>query len=185
MSAANDDIHRAIHEAVALSPYDASWPLTFRSEATRLAVITSELLAIEHIGSTAVPGMVAKPVIDLLAAVPSMTVADVLVDRLCAAGGGYTTSAEFNASLGDRRWIMRHANGHRTHHLHLVLPGSTHWIDRIHFRDLLRSDTGLAADYIALKHRLAIEFHDDREAYTHAKATFIAAALAKGPLPAA
>ena len=172
----DDDIRRAIHQSVALSAYDASWPAMFGREAARLTELAPQLIAIEHIGSTAVPGMLAKPVIDLIAAVASIAIADRVVERLCD-GGDYLTSAEFNASLGHRRWLMRQANGHRTHHLHLVLPGSRDWIDRIRFRDLLHRDTRLAADYIALKQRLAAEFREDRETYTEAKSTFIRAAL--------
>jgi len=84
-------------------------------------------LQIEHVGSTAVPGLPAKPVVDLMATVDSMALADRLIPRLLE--NGYVTSAEFNATLGDRRWLMRHADGHRTHHLHLVLPDSSAWRD--------------------------------------------------------
>jgi len=166
---------QAIHESVRLVPYSDRWPADFRAERNRLIAMAPELLAVEHIGSTAVPGLAAKPIIDMIAAVPSMEVADRVVERL--SGGGYITSVEFNCSLGDRRWLMRHAGGHRTHHLHLVLVNSRHWTQCISFRDALRRDSRLAACYADLKQRLALQFGADRDAYGNAKAEFIASAL--------
>jgi GrpB-like predicted nucleotidyltransferase (UPF0157 family) len=165
---------RAIHEPVAIVPYDPAWPSRFEAERARLSALFPSLY-IEHIGSTAVPGLPAKPVIDCMAAVPSMAVADQLVDLLCA--NGYTTSASYNQSLGDRRWLMRHSEGRRTHHLHLVLPDSVHLTECLRFRDALRSDAELARRYAELKYSLARDFGTDREAYTAAKTTFVAAAL--------
>jgi GrpB-like predicted nucleotidyltransferase (UPF0157 family) len=107
--------------------------------------------------------------------VPSMEVADRLVEQLC--NNGYTTSAEFNSSLGDRRWLMRHADGRRTHHLHLVLEGSAHLANAIRFRDALRGNGRLGREYAELKYRLAREFGNDRGAYTAAKTEFIASVL--------
>ncbi|MBA3272279.1 MAG: GrpB family protein, partial [Chthoniobacterales bacterium] len=89
---------QAVNEPVSLAPYDPAWPRQFDVERARLAELAPEFLAIEHIGSTAIPGLAAKPIIDIIAAVPSMEVADVLVERLCA--NGYITSADFNRSLG-------------------------------------------------------------------------------------
>lgn len=171
---AGDSLTRAINEPVAIVPYDPIWPSRFEAERARLAALHPGL-RLEHVGSTAVPGMPAKPIIDCVAAVPSMAVADQLVDLLCA--NGYTASASYNQSLGDRRWLMRHAGGRRTHHLHLVLPGSVHLAEYLRFRDALRSDGELARRYAELKHSLARDFATDREAYTAAKTTFVAAAL--------
>jgi GrpB-like predicted nucleotidyltransferase (UPF0157 family) len=120
--------------------------------------------------------MPAKPIIDILAGVNSMAEADALVEPVCKAG--YTTSAEFNATLGDRRWFMRWANGHRTHHLHVVVRGGPVWLDRLRFRDALRSQPTLAANYAALKSDLAARHTADREAYTDAKAEFVRSVLA-------
>jgi GrpB-like predicted nucleotidyltransferase (UPF0157 family) len=166
---------QAINESVRVAPYDDEWPAQFCAERNRLIPIAPELLAVEHVGSTAVPGLAAKPIIDMMAAVPSMEVADRVVERLCSSG--YITSAEFNRSLGDRRWLMRHAGGHRTHHLHLVLASSRHWMECIRFRDALRRDSRLAARYADLKQRLAVQFGSDRDGYGNAKAEFITSAL--------
>ncbi len=171
----DDSLRRAIHEGIRIVPYDPGWPLRFESERERLAA-ASPLLELEHIGSTAVPGMSAKPIIDCMATVTSIWSADEWVERLCE--NGYTTSATYNRSLGDRRWLMRHAAGRRTHHLHLVLAGSSHLADAIRFRDLLRADGRLAAAYADLKFGLAETFAADREAYTAAKTAVVADALA-------
>lgn len=173
---AGDSLEQAILERVQLVPYDLQWPVRFEQEKRRLRGLCPELEEIEHIGSTAVPGLAAKPVIDLLAAVASMAVADALIPRLCE--NGYVTSAEFNATLRDRRWLMRHAEGRRTHHLHLVLPGSDAWHSTLQFRDLLRSKPALAEAYVRLKQSLVEQMGADREAYTAAKGEFVRRAIA-------
>jgi GrpB-like predicted nucleotidyltransferase (UPF0157 family) len=161
---------------VRLHPYDPEWPPAFAAECHRLlSLLPDAFVAIEHFGSTAVPGLMAKPIIDLLAGVRSMAVAEALTQPLIAAR--YTTSSEFNDSLTDRKWFMRWADGHRTHHLHVVVHGSAAWQERIGFRDALRADPSLAARYAALKQKLAVEFAADREAYTNAKAEFVRASL--------
>jgi GrpB-like predicted nucleotidyltransferase (UPF0157 family) len=166
---------QAINEPVRIEPYDPTWPTRFAAEQARLHALAPELLAIEHIGSTAIPGLAAKPIIDIIAAVPTLAIADQLVTRLCT--HGYITYPEFNRTLADRRWLMRHAAGRRTHHLHLVLPASPHWTQCIQFRDALRSNNKLRDQYAALKQKLAIEHTTDRDAYGNAKAAFILAAV--------
>lgn len=171
-----ESLTAAIHERVRLHPYDERWPIVFGFERDRLiGLLPDAFVAIEHFGSTAVPGMVAKPIVDLLAGVRSMAAADAVTRQLLDAS--YTTSAEFNATLLDRRWFMRATGGHRTHHLHVVVHGGAAWQERLAFRDALRADPPLAARYGALKQALAIEFETDREAYTAAKAEFVRTAL--------
>jgi len=166
----------AIHENVKLHPYDPSWPSKFATERQRLtSLLAGVSLEIEHIGSTAVPAMPAKPVIDLLAGVESMARAKSFAERICTSG--YTTSAEFNETLVDRMWFMRWADGHRTHHLHVVVQDSNVWREHLAFRDALRSNPPFAARYAALKYQLAARHATDREAYTNAKAEFIHSAL--------
>lgn len=174
---AAESLERAIHERVMLVPYDPSWPIRFAAERERLLNLFPERLHdVEHIGSTAVPGLPAKPIIDIMAGVASLAIADELIAPLLESG--YVTSAEFNAALTDRRWLMRHANGHRTHHLHLVVHGGRLWRERLAFRDALRGDPALAERYALLKAELAARHPDDREAYTGAKGDFIRRALA-------
>ena len=115
--------------------------------------------------------MPAKPIIDILAGVESMAVAKSLAMPLCSSG--YTTSAEFNQTLSDRQWFMRWADGHRTHHLHVVVHDSQTSHERLRFGDALLASTELAAQYTLLKRRPAEEHATDREAYTHAKTEFV------------
>lgn len=164
----------AIHEAVRLQAYDPSWPAAYAAERERLLrVLPGVFLDLQHIGSTAVPNLAAKPIVDIMAGVASMAVAESVAAVLCACG--YTTSAEFNASLSDRKWFMRWADGHRTHHLHVVVHESQAWHERLRFRDALRADPALAARYAELKARCAEQHANDREAYTDAKAGFVRA----------
>lgn len=167
----------AIREPVRLAPYDPAWPAAFEAERERLrALFAPELRAIEHVGSTAIPGMPAKPIVDLLAGVESMAVADGLFERVLL--HGYTTSRAFNEMLADRRWFMRLLHGRRTHHLHLVVLGSPTWREHLLFRDRLRSNAVLAESYARLKLELAERFMHDREAYTDAKSEFVSSVLA-------
>lgn len=174
----SESLNEAINEEVSLHDYDASWPDKFVAERDRLlALFPLNIIDIEHIGSTAVPGLLAKPVIDILAGVESMTVARALTEPLLEAG--YSTSAEFNAKLTDRQWFMRWADGRRTHHLHVVVHLGKEWTDRLRFRDALRASPMLAARYAALKAGLLLKHANDREAYTSGKSGFIRLTLSQ------
>ena len=171
-----ESLQRAIHEDVALHPYDPQGPARFQAERDRLlALFPTQLLDVQHFGSTAIPGMPAKPIIDLLGGVASMAVADALMVPLLQSH--YTTSAEFNTTLTDRRWLMRWADGRRTHHLHLVVMGNAEWLRRLRFRDALRVDPSLAERYAQLKSELVAKHRADREAYTQAKTEFVLSVL--------
>lgn len=177
MREAAGSLDRAIREEVGLAPYAEAWPAMFITERDRLAqLFPQQMLDIEHFGSTAIPGMPAKPIIDILAGVESMAVADTLFGPILASG--YTTSREFNAMLPDRRWFMRFADGKRTHHLHVVVLGGGQWEERLRFRDILRSHAGLAQQYAKLKSELASRHRNDREAYTNAKSEFVSSVVA-------
>jgi GrpB-like predicted nucleotidyltransferase (UPF0157 family) len=175
-----DDTHAslqaAIHEPVVLRPYAPAWPRAFDDERARLLAALPGLIDVQHIGSTAVPGLVAKPIIDLLAGVASMAVARTLIEPVLQLG--YTTSRAFNDTLADRLWFMRAAGGRRTHHLHVVVHGSPTWHQHIAFCDALRRQPALAARYAALKAELAARHRDDRDAYTGAKDDFVREVLA-------
>jgi len=138
---------------VELVAYDPAWPALYETERERLAPLF-EALEIHHIGSTAVPGLLAKPIVDIVA----------LVDDLYARA--------FNATLSHRRFLCYPTASHRTHHLHLV-DDRPELERRLYFRDRLRADPALAAEYVALKRALAARYPEDREAYTEAKAPFI------------
>jgi GrpB-like predicted nucleotidyltransferase (UPF0157 family) len=128
---------------------------------------------IHHIGSTAVPEMPAKPVIDLMALVDDV---DAPIQALVGEGG-YDYPEAFNATLEHRRWLCRPSAPYRTHHLHLV-DEAAELARHLRFRDLLRASAPLRAEYAALKRGLAERFRDDRDGYTEAKSPFIERALA-------
>ncbi|WP_090504213.1 GrpB family protein [Pseudomonas borbori] len=166
----------AINENVELHSYDSSWPQVFEAERERLMSLFQDVfIDIQHIGSTAIPGLISKPIIDIIAGVESISIAEQLALPLCESG--YNTSAEFNESLSDRKWFMRWASGHRTHHLHLVVHGSTIWHERLKFRNTLRSNSEYATKYAELKTKIATMHSTDREAYTNAKEEFVLSIL--------
>ncbi len=167
-----ESLRQAIREQVRIVSYDPKWPQKYEVERARLLALFPEaFLALEHVGSTAVPGMAAKPIVDMIGGVRSLEEADALLPALCQ--NGYSTSAEFNATLIGQRWLMRHAGGHRTHHLHLIVHEAPEWRRKITFRDALRSNPDVARRYQELKANLAEAIGSDREAYTSAKTQFV------------
>jgi GrpB-like predicted nucleotidyltransferase (UPF0157 family) len=114
-----------------------------------------------------VPGLEAKPVIDVLAGVESLEASRACFDPLAKLGYLY---APYRAEM---HWFCKPHPSRRTHHLHLVPTGSRRFRDELAFRDALRASPETAAEYATLKHGLARRFADDREAYTDAKSDFI------------
>lgn len=160
-------------DEITIEPASPHWPALFESEkAQLLGALGSRFIAIEHCGSTAVRGLDAKPIIDLLGGVRSMAEADALLKPLCELG--WDTSPAFNATLADRRFLLRWPQGIRTHHLHLVIHGGGAWERYLAFRDRLRADPEMAGEYQKLKYELANQHTGDREAYTQGKTKFIA-----------
>lgn len=171
-------MNEAVNEDIKICPYDAAWPVCFEKEKERLlGIFSRSLLGIEHIGSTAVPGLDAKPIIDMMAAVRSMEVADSLLQPLREFG--YATPPDCNANLAERRWLLRQRGGHRTHHLHLVKANSEGWLRTIAFRDILRKHPNEAEAYRALKVELARESATDRSRYIRGKTEFVEGLLKK------
>lgn len=163
-------------DEIRIAPANAIWPELFEVEkAHLLAALGSHFIAIEHFGSTAIPNLDAKPIIDMLGGVRSLAEADALLEPLCQLG--WDTSPEFNATLSDRRFLLRWPGGIRTHHLHLVVYGGEQWQQRLKFRDRLCANPALTQQYQKLKYQLAVEHRDDREAYTDAKSEFVAGVL--------
>ena len=155
---------------IEIAPYDPSWPIRFREEAdlVRRALATWLAGTIEHIGSTAVPGLAAKPVIDIMAGVRTLEESRPAIAAATERGYCYLP---YQAEL--EHWFCKPSLAFRTHHLHLVPVGTPQWLRPIAFRDYLRAHPIVAVEYEALKRRLAQEHHLDREAYTQAKGPFI------------
>ncbi len=167
-----DDVH--------LVDYDVRWPARYAIEAARvLAALPGGLvLATEHFGSTAIPGMVAKPVIDILIAVRSLpqarTVAVPVMEAL-------NYAFWMDNPRRDRLFFVKGlppAAPHRTHHVHMTELDGDMW-HRLLFRDYLRSNPDEAARYAALKRDLAARHAADREAYTAAKAAYVDEVMTK------
>jgi GrpB-like predicted nucleotidyltransferase (UPF0157 family) len=155
---------------VEIVPYDSSWPVRFEEERGVLRqALTAWLVGpIEHIGSTAIFGLGAKPVIDIMAAVETLEASRPAI--LAATELGYCY-APYRADV--EHWFCKPSPAHRTHHLHLIPLGSPQWVRPIAFRNYLRAHASVAAEYETLKRRLAMEHRLDREAYTQAKRPFI------------
>ncbi len=164
-------------DQIIVTPYDAAWPARFRIESQLIHIALADLApTIEHIGSTAVPGLAAKPIIDMLVGVRSLNEFERHYDRLGIYG--YEYIPEYERVLPDRRFFKRVVRGVRTHHVHVVETDGVYWKRYLKFRDSLRADTWLAARYAELKRRLAERFRFDRDAYTNGKTGFVEAALA-------
>ncbi len=159
---------------VILEEYDASWPLKFEQEKDHLLAIAKQWQhgSIEHIGSTAVPGMVAKPVIDVMFGVKSLKESKPAINVLVEYGYEYWP---YKAEV--MHWFCKPSDAFRTHHLHLIPFESPLWKERIKFRDLLCSNEKLANQYANLKRELAASYKEDREMYTEKKWPFIHQAL--------
>ena len=155
---------------IEIVPYDARWSRLFAEERAALLEILAPWLAgpIEHIGSTAVIGLAAKPVIDIMAGVTSLEASRAAIGAVAPLGYLY---APYRTEV--MHWLCKPDPEVRTHHLHLVPFASALWGERLAFRDRLRADRALALEYEALKRRLAAEHALDREAYTEGKAAFV------------
>jgi len=130
------------------------------------------VLDVQHIGSTAVPGLAAKPVIDVLIGVSSLDDVAACIPILVARGWEFPE--DFNRGLVGRRFFLRR-NGEdvRTHHAHFVVHRGPLWNEYVEFRDKLRARDDLRDRYERLKRGLAAQFHDQRERYTASKTDFV------------
>jgi XTP/dITP diphosphohydrolase len=164
-------------EAITIAPYDTAWPEKAKQEHLQLQAQLSAfpIKNFEHIGSTAVPGLPSKPIIDLIAEIASFDDIEALAQQLRPLGWHYVPP-ELDARPY-RRFFIRVKNDARVVHLHLLLPGNTHSTDQIAFRDRLKASDALRDEYAAIKLSAATRFRDDREAYTRSKTEFIASML--------
>ncbi|HEX8689419.1 MAG TPA: GrpB family protein, partial [Solirubrobacterales bacterium] len=158
-----------IDEPVRIVAYDPSWPERFERERAALESAIGEWVVggIHHVGSTAVPGLDAKSVIDILVGVESLEAGRACFDPLAQLDYLY---APYRPE--EMHWFCKPHPGRRTHHLHLVPMGSRRFVEELAFRDHLRADPAAAEEYAALKRQLAARFANDRETYTEAKADF-------------
>jgi GrpB-like predicted nucleotidyltransferase (UPF0157 family) len=160
---------------VLLVPYDPDWPRRFDDERRVLAAVFAGAEAvIEHVGSTAVPGLGSKPVIDVMVGVPGLAAVEERIRALEAAGYEYVQ--EYEKQLSERRYFRKPQVGTRLFHVHCVFTGSAFWIQHLAFRDYLRAHPEVAAACSTLKEDLATRV--STAAYTEAKSPFIEQVLA-------
>jgi GrpB-like predicted nucleotidyltransferase (UPF0157 family) len=166
---------------IEIFPFSPQWLSLFRSEQTVLAsVFPLSSFRIEHIGSTAVPGLGAKPIVDVLIGAPSLRAVD---DRIAATQAlGYQYMPEHEVVLPQRRFFAKPVTRPRRFHVHAVAIDDPFFAEHLRFRDALRADPALAADYFALKVELAARFRDDRDGYTDAKTAFVRSVLDRAGL---
>ena len=175
-------------DEIVVLDYNPRWPDLFAEEAAHIreAIDDDNLIAVEHFGSTAVPGLSAKPIIDLLVGVRSVVEARaVAVPKMEALGYAFWYDNPEPKHLFFVKGLP--PNGPRTHHVHMVEPetfrdpkneGFLFW-DRLLFRDYLRTHPGEVLRYETVKRDLATRFPDDREKYTDGKAGYVASVMEK------
>jgi GrpB-like predicted nucleotidyltransferase (UPF0157 family) len=153
---------------VTIAPYDVEWPRQFEDERQRLASTARTLRAeVHHIGSTAVPGLEAKPIIDILLAIPSFDEADTAKSALESLGYQHNHWAD----TPERKLLFR--GDPMSHQIHLVAVGNDAYRRQLAFRDWMRNNPDDAKEYASLKKDLASRLGNDHRAYTRAKGEFV------------
>jgi GrpB-like predicted nucleotidyltransferase (UPF0157 family) len=163
--------------SVVVVPYSNEWPSMFGHIRDMLVRAFKPItVVVEHIGSTSVPGLSAKPVIDVLLGANSLTDIESKISALDELG--YLYVPKYETELPMRRYFVKSPPDSLRIHLHAVELGSPIWVEHLTFRDALRNDSNLRSDYQYLKLQLATRFSDDKSAYTAAKDPFIQSVLA-------
>jgi len=163
---------------VAIVDYDVDWPGLYELERERLNSGLGDIaLHYEHIGSTSVPGLAARPVLDIAVGLRRLEDAEICIPALHTLG--YTYNPNFKAASSERRFFWRWAPEVHMHHLYLVPVNSSLWLKPILFRDYLRCHPYEALWYGAVKRALAEQCGDDIEAYRRGKTVFMESILLK------
>jgi len=173
MTTLQQRIEAAVKEEISIVPYNPDWPKMFHDERIYLrSILPSQLIGrIEHFGSTAIPGLAAKPIIDVLVEASSLDDTQSQVVPLMEAAG-YDYFWRTDETPPYAWFIKRNATGVRTHHIHMVEADSKLW-ERLLFRDYLRQFPDEAKRYEELKKSLAGKHSQDRIAYTRGKTDYI------------
>lgn len=160
--------------SVELEPFQAEWRRSYEREVERLEPIVGDrVLEFEHVGSTAVEGLAAKPIVDVLALVADREDAAALRPVLEDAGYEFRPTDD----VPDRSFFAKGPRSERTHYLSVTERGSDCHLESVAFRDYLREHPAVAAEYEALKRDLADRYPENRAADTDAKSEFVAAVL--------
>ena len=158
--------------AVVLLEYQDSWPKQFLQVTEQLRALFPIPGAVyEHIGSTSIPGLCAKPVLDVALGVGALRDAEAASPAFSFVG--FTYRPEHEDAIPDRRYFVKPVSTSLRVHLHAVVLGGLVWQQHLHFRNQLRRETRLREEYSDLKRRLAVVHAQSKDAYTEAKAPFI------------
>ena len=159
---------------IRVAAYDPAWPRRFETERALLERVLEPWLegGVHHVGSTAIPELAAKPILDMVAGVRNLDEARAAFEPLRREAYRHEPHRP-----GIAHHFVKPSLDRPTHGLHLTEPESDVWRERLAFRDALRGDPALAAKYETLKRRLAQEHPDDRQAYTAGKRVFVARVL--------
>lgn len=157
-------------KAITIEDYNSNWPKQFKEEEVKLKEIFADnAIAIEHIGSTAVEGLGAKPIIDIAIGVNDLAVVSEFIKALKQIGYEFVYHKEFP----ERRFFRKGQWRVGTHHLHVYLFRGEHWNNQLLFRNYLKKHPDALKEYHQLKVDLAKKFPVDRSSYTENKAAFI------------
>lgn len=161
-----------MHRPIVIVPYQPEWPTQADQERAHIQeAIGQHLVRLEHIGSTSVPSLAAKPIIDLMAGIDSLSNDSPCIEALTALGYEYVPAYE--DVMPYRRFFRKNRGEIRTHNLHMVEVATEFWERHLLFRDYLRLHPDAVAQYALLKHQLAAKHQTDLDRYTEDKTAFI------------
>lgn len=177
---------------IVIANYDPAWVTKFEAARDAMYAVCGRdaFVAVEHIGSTSVPGLAAKPIIDMMPGLRSLDDAPPIIEKLEGLGYHYVPELEHDTPSGPgmpfRRFLRRDEDGRRAYHVHMVEHGSPYWEHDLLFREYLRAHSEAAAAYAKLKRRLAADFNaaitptsDVNVGYTDRKTEFVEGIIAR------
>ena len=150
---------------IVIADYDPVWPQRFECERAEILRVCGALsfARIEHVGSTAVPGLAAKSIIDIMPLLRSLDDARALIESLASIGYEYVPEFEqpneFDEGMPFRRYFRKDVNGERAFHIHMVEEGSDFCVAHLMFRDFLRISPDDAREYERVKRQIAAEYN--------------------------
>jgi GrpB-like predicted nucleotidyltransferase (UPF0157 family) len=162
---------------IVIADYDPAWPRLYARERRRIRrALAGRIVAIEHVGSTSVPGLAAKPILDIMAGVESLDDAAACIEPLRRIGYDFHPELTARVGIDDDRLFLKGPRGIETVHLHVTEYGGGFWQEKLLFRDFLRTHPEVAEQYAALKRTLAPQFSEGTP-YSMAKTEFVQATL--------
>lgn len=165
-----------MEKPVIIEDFNADWSKGFVQEKEKLMnILADKIISVEHIGSTSIEGLGAKPILDIAVGVDDLDVVDEFIEPLKQIGYEFVYHKDFP----ERRFFRKGKWRAGTHHLHFYEYKSEHWNNQLLFRNYLRNNTEVIKEYHQLKKELAEKYRYDRVLYTEAKAPFIQNVLIK------